>query len=74
MTSHTNTFLPKNQGALSFRQTRQKSQDENMIKISKNTPLDENKENVSKNIVIDQKNVNKFPSFFPKNIKNLKQF
>ena len=63
MTSHTNTFLPKNQGAFNLRQTRQKSQDENLIKISKNTPLDCDKENVSKNIVLDQKNVNKFPSF-----------
>lgn len=60
MSSHTNPFLPKYQGALSFRQTRQKSQDENMIKINKNTPLDENKENNSKNIVLDKKNVNKF--------------
>ena len=65
MTSHTNTFLPKNQGALNLRHKRQKSQDENVIKISKNTPLDENKENVSKNIVLDQKNVNNFPSFYP---------
>jgi hypothetical protein len=57
MSSHSNTFLLKNQASLNFRQIRQKSQDENMIKITKNIPIDENKENVSKNIVLDQKNV-----------------
>ena len=62
MSTHQNTFLPKNQGTLSFRHTKQVSQDENYIKISqgnKNIPVDENKENLSKNSVIDHKNVNK---------------
>lgn len=60
MSSHPNTFFQKNQGGLALRQIRQKSQDENSIKMNlgnKNIPLDENKENVSKNIFIEQKNV-----------------
>lgn len=60
MSSHPNTFFQKNQGGLALRQTRQRSQDENSIKmnlVNKNIPVDENKENVSKNILIDQKYV-----------------
>lgn len=76
MTSHPNTFLPKNQNALSFRQTRQKSQDENLIKVQGNSkiPQDENKENLTKNIVVmDHKNVNK--NFFLEKLKkNFKEY
>lgn len=73
MSSHANTYLPKNVTNLNLRQNRQKSQDENLIKINKNIPLDENKENLSKNILQDQKYVNKiFIKFFVKFVKFVK--